>query len=63
MAVSNKITVRDLSRIAIFAAIIAALSIPGAIRREDAGGRLPPGDGRGGGRRSKTADKRSDKHT
>lgn len=31
MAVSNKITVRDLSRIAIFAAIIAALSIPGAI--------------------------------
>jgi biotin transport system substrate-specific component len=31
MAVSTKITVRDLSRIAIFAAIIAALTFPGAI--------------------------------
>ena len=31
MAVSTKITLRDLSRIAIFAAIIAALTFPGAI--------------------------------
>ena len=31
MATSNKITLRDLSRIAIFAAIIAALTFPGAI--------------------------------
>ena len=31
MASSNKITLRDLSRIAIFAAIIAALTFPGAI--------------------------------
>ena len=31
MAASNKITLRDLSRIAIFAAIIAALTFPGAI--------------------------------
>jgi biotin transport system substrate-specific component len=31
MATNNKITLRDLSRIAIFAAIIAALTFPGAI--------------------------------
>ena len=31
MAASNKINLRDLSRIAIFAAIIAALTFPGAI--------------------------------
>ena len=31
MATSNKITLRDLSRIAIFAALIAALGIPGEI--------------------------------
>jgi biotin transport system substrate-specific component len=31
MATSNKFTLRDLSRIAIFAAIIAALTFPGAI--------------------------------
>jgi biotin transport system substrate-specific component len=31
MAATNKITLRDLSRIAIFAAIIAALTFPGAI--------------------------------
>ena len=31
MAAANKITLRDLSRIAIFAAIIAALTFPGAI--------------------------------
>ncbi len=31
MATSNKITLRDLSRIAIFATIIAALTFPGAI--------------------------------
>lgn len=31
MATSNKVTLRDLSRIAIFAALIAALSVPGEI--------------------------------